>query len=185
MDNKSKDDLFVISAPSAGGKTTIIKGLLQAFKGSLHKVITCTTREKREDEVDGVDYKFISEEKFFELKEKKAFIEHSLVYGKHYGVLKSDLYMSGKKIICLDSKGVNNFKKLQIKAVYIFIVPPSLEVLKTRLVDRGSETSESIDIRLREAKMEMDQTNLFDYVVENDKLEDAIEMCRKIITGEI
>jgi guanylate kinase len=185
MDNRSKDCLFVISAPSAAGKTTIIKELIKYFKGSLHKVLTCTTRNKRKDEIDKVDYRFISQNEFKQLQQKSAFVEYSLVYGNSYGVLKSDLNISGRRIICLDSKGVENFKKLQIDAVYILIKPPSLEKLKERLVSRGSESFETINIRLKDARAEMDQIELYDYVVINDKLEDAIDMCRKIITGEI
>jgi len=177
--------LFVISAPSAGGKTTIINKLIEELGERLNKVVTCTTRLKREGEVDGVDYRFLSAKDFDAYLKDDAFMEHAQVYGNRYGVLKADLVGSSNKIVSLDSKGVENFKRIGVKATYILITPPTLAVLEQRLKSRGSETNEEIAIRLAEAKRELELSDAFDSVVINDRLEEAIEQCKKIITGEI
>ena len=184
MDDLINRKIFVISAPSAGGKTTIIKRLISLLSESLSRVITCTTREKRDGEVHGVDYKFMSVDEYQKLLGAGDFAENAEVYGNYYGVLKEDLFSEGHKIISLDSKGVENFKKSGIKAKYILVTPPSLEVLKQRLIKRGSETEEQVEIRLAEAKKEMDQAKDFDYVVVNGELDKAIDDCKKIIMGE-
>ena len=185
MNNSSDHQLFVISAPSAGGKTTIIERLTKQLGGALKRVITCTTRAPREGEKEGVHYKFLSREKFEKLLSEGAFIEHAQVYGNWYGVLKADIEAKGRKIISLDSKGVENFQKMKVKASYILIVPPSIEELRRRLEARASESKEEMDLRLAEAKKEMEQADEFDHVVVNDKLDKAIEHCKNIIMGEL
>ena len=102
MNNESNTKLFIVSAPSAGGKTTIIKNLISSLNGLLTRVVTCTTRNKRPEEIDGSDYRFLSEQEFLKLIEKKVFLEHSIVYGNYYGVLKSDLSGPGNKVLSLD-----------------------------------------------------------------------------------
>jgi guanylate kinase len=185
MDELINRKIFVISAPSAGGKTTIIKRLISLLDGSLSRVITCTTREKRDGEIDGIHYKFMSVGVYKKLLGAGKFAENAEVYGNFYGVLKEDLFSEGHKIISLDSKGVYNFKRCGVKAKYILVTPPSLEVLRQRLAKRGSETEEEMDLRLAEAKKEMEQSKDFDFVVVNDELEKAIDDCKKIIMGEI
>ena len=177
------DGLFVISAPSATGKTTIIQRLIKEFDGSLVKVITCTTRKKRSDEQDGIDYRFLSKERFQKFVTEGMFIEHSSVYSNLYGVLKADISKPGKKIISLDSSGVVNFKRLGVVAKYILIMPPSLEELKKRIQSRGSESEKEVNSRMEEAKKEMQEKELFDYVVVNDNLDLAIDTCKDIIIG--
>ncbi|MCH9811420.1 guanylate kinase [bacterium] len=177
--------LFVVSAPSAGGKTTIINKLIELLHGKLRKVVTCTTRNKRAGEMEGVDYYFLSEEEYSQHLENGAFIESASVYGNSYGVFKKELETPGHKIISLDSKGVENFKKMGVKATYILIAPPSLEVLKERLHGRGSESREEVAARLKEAERELSQKDLFDKIVINDCLEDAINALKNNIIGEI
>ncbi|MCH9620643.1 MAG: Guanylate kinase [Chlamydiia bacterium] len=177
--------IFVISAPSAGGKTTIINRLIDLFGGSLKKVITCTTRAIRDGEKDGVDYRFLSVDEFDNCLKKKAFFEHAKVYGNMYGVLKEDLFAEGHRVISLDSKGVENFKKKGVEAKYILVIPPSLEVLEARIKMRASENEADMKIRLAEAKKDMEQSKAYDFVVVNDKLDKAIEDCEKIMMGEI
>lgn len=185
MFDNSKDKLFVISAPSAAGKTTIINRLISRLDGSLHRVITCTTRKMRDGEKQNRDYNFLSLEEYQKLLKEGAFIEHACVYGNYYGVLYEDLQKAGHKIISVDNKGIENFKKKKVKASYILITPPSLEVLKERLLKRDTETSNDINLRLAEAKNELKQASLYDHVIVNDNLEDAIAALQTIITGEI
>ena len=185
MFDDTKDKLFVISAPSAGGKTTIIMRLISLLDGSLHRIITCTTRKMREGEVQGVDYKFLSKDEFSNLLKEDAFIEYATVYGNEYGVLREDVWCAGNKIISVDSKGVENFKKRKVAAVYILIAPPSLEVLQERLLKRGTETASDLQVRMDEAKKELESEHLFDHVIINDNLEDAVDACKTIIIGEI
>ncbi len=180
-----QDKLFVISAPSAGGKTTIVNRLVSLLNGELTRVITCTTRPKREGEVQGVDYNFITKDEYDIYLKNGLFAENAVVYGNFYGVLKSDLEKRGIKVISLDSKGVKNFKKQGIKATYVLIIPPSLEILKERLLKRASERPEDVQVRLFEAKNEMDAAEDFDYVVINDDLDKAVTECKKIINGEM
>ncbi|MCH9617662.1 MAG: Guanylate kinase [Chlamydiia bacterium] len=185
MFNNSKDRLFVISAPSAAGKTTIINRLISLLGGSLHRVITCTTRKPRDGEVHNVDYNFLSPESYNKLLKEGAFIEHASVYGNHYGVLHADLNKPGLKVISVDSKGIENFKTLGVKASYILIMPPSLEVLKQRLLKRDTESPEDIELRMAEAKKELEQSSLYDHIIINDNLEEAIDALQTIITGDI
>jgi guanylate kinase len=184
MFNNSKDRLFVISAPSAAGKTTIINKLISLLDGSLHRVITCTTRKPREGEVHNVDYNFLSIDRYKKLLKEGAFIEHATVYGNHYGVLHTDIDKAGLKIISVDSKGIENFKKAEVKASYILIMPPSLKVLKQRLLKRDTESSEDIDLRMAEAEKELEQASLYDHIIINDNLEVAIDAIKTIITGD-
>lgn len=183
MGKLSNDKLYVISAPSAGGKTTIVQRLVSLIDG-LSRVVTCTTRKKRDGEVHGVDYRFLSKLEFRELLLRGAFFEHAEVYGNMYGVLKSDLIAPGKKIISLDSKGVKKFKQSNVEATYILFIPPSIEVLKKRLLSRNSEEPKDIEIRLAEAEKEIEQAMHFDHVIINDDLEKAIVESKNIIIGE-
>ncbi len=183
MGKLSNDKLYVISAPSAGGKTTIVQRLVSLIDG-LSRVVTCTTRKKRDGEVHGVDYRFLSKLEFRELLLRGAFFEHAEVYGNMYGVLKSDLIAPGKKIISLDSKGVKKFKESNVEATYILFIPPSIEVLKKRLLSRNSEEPKDIEIRLAEAEKEIEQAMHFDHVIINDDLEKAIVESKNIIIGE-
>ena len=183
MGKTSNDKLYVVSAPSAGGKTTIVQRLVSLIHG-LSRVITCTTRKKRDGEVHGVDYRFLSKIEFRELLLQGAFFEHAEVYGNIYGVLKSDLVAPGIKIISLDSKGVKKFKDSKVEATYILFIPPSIEVLKKRLLSRNSEEPKDIEIRLAEAEKEIEQAIHFDHVIINDNLDKAIAECEKIIIGD-
>lgn len=181
MKKNTTDKLIVLSAPSATGKTTIIERLIKEFDGSLVKVVTCTTRTKREGESQGIDYRFLTKPEFKKYIQDGLFIEYSQVYNYLYGVLRRDIEAQGTKIISLDSKGVANFRKLGVVADYILIKPPSMEELKRRLEARGSENSEQMKNRLDEAEKELQSQHLFDHVVINDDLEKAVEECIQII----
>ncbi len=179
-----KGKLFVFSAPSGAGKTTIVRRTLKNFPELVFS-ISATTRNRREKEIDGKDYFFIAEEDFKSKVEKNEFVEWEQFYGYHYGTLKSfvdDTLASGNDLVLeVDVKGALNIKKCYPEAIMIFIKPPSLEVLKKRLVDRQTETEEDLKKRFARMEMELQHENYFDYVVVNDELERAVEEVKNII----
>lgn len=183
MSKKSK--LIVISAPSGTGKTSVIKEILKQFSDKLTFSISATTRKKRSNETNGVEYYFLTEEEFKKKIENDEFIEWEVIYGDYYGTLKSEVqraFNEGKHILFeLDVKGSLKLKKLYPEAILIFIVPPSIEELEKRLKKRNTETQDSLQKRIERAKMELEQAKYFDYKVENYDLQQAIKETSKII----
>lgn len=186
-----KKGVFIFSAPSGSGKTTILKPILERMKDKFSFSISATTRPAREGEKDGVDYYFITPEKMREHIEKGDFIEWEEVYqGKYYGTYKSELdriWNQGKFVIFdIDVKGGVNIKKiLQQQACSIFIMPPSIEELEKRLRNRNTESEETLKERLSRAKMEISLSENFDYVVCNDDLNTAIARVEEIIAQQM
>lgn len=186
-----KKGVFIFSAPSGSGKTTILKPILERMKDKFSFSISATTRPAREGEKDGVDYYFITPEKMREHIEKGDFIEWEEVYkGKYYGTFKSELdriWNQGKFVIFdIDVKGGVNIKKiLQQQACSIFIMPPSIEELEKRLRNRNTESEETLKERLSRAKMEISLSENFDYVVCNDDLNTAIARVEEIIAQQM
>ncbi len=180
-----KPKLIVISAPSGTGKTSVIKEILKQFSDKLTFSISATTRKKRSNETNGVEYYFLTVEEFKKKIENDEFIEWEEIYGDYYGTLKSEVqraFNEGKHILFeLDVKGSLKLKKLYPESILIFIVPPSIEELEKRLKKRNTETQESLQKRIDRAKMELEQARYFDYKVENYDLNQAIEGTRKII----
>lgn len=173
-----KGKLIIFSAPSGAGKSTIVRYLMSMEK-SLHFSISATSRQPRKGEIDGREYHFIAPEKFKELIEKKAFIEWEEVYpGQFYGTLHSELEkiweQGGHAIFDIDVMGGLNLKKeFGNRACALFIEPPSMEVLESRLRNRGSDDEASLRLRLEKAAYEMQYASQFDHVVVNDRLEEA------------
>lgn len=186
MDNKGK--LFVFSAPSGSGKTTIVREILKNFENLIFSV-SATTRKKRENEVDGKDYFFIDEKEFKRKIDNNEFIEWERFYDYYYGTLKSfvdDKIQKGVSVLLeVDVKGALNIKKKYPASILIFIAPPNKEVLKQRLINRKTETKEDLEKRIRRAEMELQFQEKFDYVVVNSELEDAVESVKDIIIKEI
>ena len=186
-----KKGVFIFSAPSGSGKTTILKPILERMKDKFSFSISATTRPAREGEKDGVDYYFITPEKMREHIEKGDFIEWEEVYpGKYYGTYKAELdriWNQGKFVIFdIDVKGGVNIKKiLQQQACSIFIMPPSIEELEKRLRNRNTESEETLKERLSRAKMEISLSENFDYVVCNDDLNTAIARVEEIIAQQM
>lgn len=180
-----KPKLIVISAPSGTGKTSVIKEILKQFSDKLTFSISATTRKKRSNETNGVEYYFLTVEEFKKKIENDEFIEWEEIYGDYYGTLKSEVqraFNEGKHILFeLDVKGSLKLKKLYPEAILIFIVPPSIEELENRLKKRNTETQESLQKRIDRAKMELEQAKYFDYKVENYDLQQAINETSKII----
>lgn len=183
----SKGLLFVLSGPSGVGKNTVLDELFKNFNGVSYSV-SATTRERREGEVEGENYFFISEEKFKEIKEEDGFIESALVHGHHYGTPKKFVDQkleTGEDIILeIDTQGAKQVREKYPEAVYIFLLPPSLEELENRLDKRGSESDKSKNVRLSNARQELKEVHNYDYEVINDSLADAVREIKKIIIKE-
>ncbi len=186
MKINNKGIIFVISAPSGAGKTTICEHLLKNLN-NLKMSISHTTRKPRTGEKNGVNYYFINKAKFKEMIEKGDFIEWAEVYGNLYGTSKkmiNDLLNSGNDILLdIDIQGAKNIKKIYKKSVLIFILPPSIEELKRRLQNRNEEP-EIIQKRLNKVADEINEYKFYDYLVINDDFEEALKKVMCIIQSE-
>ena len=183
------NNFIIISAPSGSGKTTICK-YLQKLDSSINFSVSCTTRQKRANEVEGKDYFFITNEEFEKKINDAKFIEWEQIHGNfYYGTLKSTLEKAineDKRILLeLDVKGATSVKKLYPnKSLSIFIEPPSIEVLKLRLEKRGTDNDERIIKRLERLESELSYKSNFDYHVINDDLDQAVNEIMSIIKNE-
>ena len=172
--------LLIFAAPSGSGKSTIINYLLQNEDLNLHFSVSATTRSPRPGEVDGEHYHFITDEAFRAHIEAGDFIEYEEVYsGYRYGTLKSkveDQLRKGENVVFdVDVKGGLSIKeRFGERALAVFVMPPSIDVLRQRLLNRGTETPESVEKRLQRAGYEISFSKEFDYVLVNDDLETAI-----------
>ena len=184
---KKKGILFIISAPSGSGKTTLISKLVDSI-GGMSRSISMTTRSPRAGERDGVDYIFIEKEEFLKRKKKNEFLEYAKVFDQNYGTPKKyikHLISKGQDVILnIDVQGAMKIKRLKMRAVFIFILPPSIEMLKARLTTRSTDSKKIIRERLRFAKKEMSYLSKYDYAVVNNKIEGALENLRSIIIAE-
>ena len=183
--------VFIFSAPSGSGKTTILQPILEKLKDKFGFSISATTRPAREGEKDEVDYYFITPEKMREHIANGDFLEWEEVYpGKYYGTYKAELdriWNQGKYVIFdIDVKGGVNIKNiLKNQACSIFIMPPSIEELERRLRNRNTESEETLKERLLRAEMEISLSENFDFVVCNDDLDEAIAKVEEIITQQM
>jgi len=179
--------LIIFSAPSGAGKTTIVKHILEKFSDQLQFSISACTRAMRPNEVNGKDYHFISTEEFKRKIQKDEFAEWEEVYqGQFYGTLKSELeriWKSGKHVIFdLDVRGGLNLKMKYGRQSYaIFVMPPSVEELEQRLLQRKTETADSLAKRVSKAKEELIVADQFDKVVVNVDLEKAYAEAEKLV----
>jgi len=181
-------NIIVISAPSGAGKTTLCNEL-QRRKPHIKFSVSCTTRPKRKHEVDGVNYHFLSDQEFTEKVQNNEFVEYENVHGYYYGTLRNTLEDAlAKQEMVLFDVDVNG--AMAIKRNYsdntctIFILPPSLDDLKKRLIQRGSETEERIDKRLERTAQEMEYKDKFDACIINDDLAIAAEELNELITKQ-
>jgi guanylate kinase len=181
--------MIVISGPSGVGKDSVVKALMQR-NTSYHFVVTTTSRERRENEVDGVDYFFVTKEHFEDLIARNEMIEYALVYDQYKGAAKQqvrDAWASGKDVIIrVDVQGADTYRKLFPEAMLVFLLPTSEEELIFRLRDRGTETEESIALRMATTRKELEYLPIFDYIVFNPAgcLEEAVDKLEAIITAE-
>lgn len=178
--------LIIFSAPSGAGKTTIVRHLLTKFP-ELEFSISATTREARGDEVDGKAYYFISKEEFLHQIAKKQFVEFEEVYsGTFYGTLRTEIeriWQQGKTVIFdIDVEGGLHLKrKYEDQALAIFVQPPSLEVLKQRLVGRGTDSEEKLQERFAKAEKELNYAPKFDIILKNYDLQTACAEAEDLI----
>lgn len=184
MENEKK--IIVISGPSGVGKTTMYKQLLQEYQKDLSFSISATTREKRDEEVNGRDYHFLSKEEFERLITEDEFVEWEKVHSNYYGTLKSEVYRiweEGKHcLLDIDVKGGLGLQKIfGQKAFLIFVSPPSVQALEQRLRSRGANDEDSLRQRLHNATKEMEQKHFYDYVLQNEDIDQAILSLKKII----
>ncbi len=187
LSNKLKGLLIVISAPSGTGKTTLTHMLLKEFP-DMEFSVSYTTRKPRPGEVNGKDYFFVNRETFERMIEEGDFLEWAQVYGNLYGTSKSQVLKAlneGKDILLdIDTQGALQVKKNFPEAVLIFILPPSFKELERRLRSRGTDDEETIEKRLKIARVEVERAPLYDYIVVNDVLEKAYEKLRSIVIAE-
>ena len=177
--------LFVISSPSGGGKTSLINKLFEDSRSAnFEKSISHTSRQKRQGDLEGKDYYFISEKDFKDKIEKEEYVEYATVFGNFYGTSKEEIktkYNNSNLVLELDWQGAYAVKELFDDARLIFLVPPSLNDLKQRLIKRNLDSSESIENRLSQAKKEISKSAIYDYLVLNDDFDKALEDLSQIL----
>lgn len=180
--------LIVISGPSGAGKGTICKRIIDEMD-NIKLSISMTSRDKRGAEVDGVDYYFVSKEEFEKRIENNEFLEYAIVHNnKYYGTPKSKMEENLKEgisvILEIDIQGALKVKELVKNAIFIFIMPPSMKILKERLINRNTETEDKILERFKTAYKEINEYKKYNYVVVNDNIEEAVEKVKSIILSE-
>lgn len=182
-----KGILFILSGPSGVGKGTVRKSLFEQST-DLRYSISMTTRNPREGEVDGVDYFFKSREEFESLIEQGQLIEHAEYVGNYYGTPRQyveETLNQGKDVFLeIEVQGALKVRENFPQGVFIFLIPPSLEELKDRIVNRGTETEEKVKNRLLAAKEEIDMMDAYDYVVVNDEIDHAVQKVQSIVSSE-
>lgn len=184
---KNKKGLFIVlSGPSGVGKGTICKELIEYFNGWFS--VSVTTRDKRDGEIDGKDYFFVTKEKFEQKIKDNDFLEYATYNNNYYGTLKSKINEKIDNNIDvfaeIEVKGARNIKNIYKDSVLIYILPPSLKELEDRLRNRNTEDEETIKNRMNITKEELKQIDIYDYAIVNDDLEKAKEMVKHIIESE-
>jgi guanylate kinase len=183
-------NLFIVAAPSGAGKSTLIKEILRksSTKQSMQLSVSHTTRKPRKGEQNGVEYYFVDHAEFENMIKQDAFYEHAEVFGNYYGTSKaaiSDKLQLGVDVFLdIDWQGARQVKKQNPDVISIFVLPPSVEALQSRLVGRGQDSEEVIAKRMAAAQSEISHANEFDYVIVNDDLEQAHKEFEAIISAQ-
>lgn len=180
--------LVVLTGPSGTGKDSLLAALRQMPDRPYAFAVNATTRPPRPGEREGVDYHFVSKEKFATMVKDGELLEHATVYGQEKGVLRDQvrkLLESGRDVLLrTDIQGARYIKKLVPGAVTIFIAPPSMEELERRMTERGGDSEEQVRIRLQTARQEMDSAPEFDHTVVNDDIEEALAQIEEVVERE-
>ncbi|MBO5912617.1 MAG: guanylate kinase [Clostridia bacterium] len=183
----NKGSLIIISGPSGSGKDTVLKKLFEKMP-EIEFSISSVSRPMREGEIQGEKYNFITPEQFEQMIVDDALLEYNVYCGNYYGTPKAPvercIASGGEIILEVDVNGAANVRKNCPDNFSVFIAPPSFEVLRNRLVNRGTETSDVIEKRLNQAKNELDRAKEYDYIVVNDNLDEAVEELKYIILSE-
>jgi guanylate kinase len=178
---------LILSSPSGGGKTTIARRLL-GERTDVGYSVSCTTRAPRQGEVNGRDYYFLSPEEFAAARDRGDFAEWAEVHGRMYGTLRAEVQRvlaAGKHVVMdIDVQGARLFADAFPDAVLVFVVPPSAEVLIERLAARRSETREQLVVRMRNAVEELRAVDQYEYVIVNDRLDDAVCRVGAVVDAE-
>jgi guanylate kinase len=187
MPNKGRGLLFIVSAPSGAGKTTLVERLVEQTP-HLRMSRSYTSRPAREGEVDGVDYNFVSRERFEAMVVAGEFLEWADVFGNLYGTSAGDterlLETGVDLVLVIDVQGARKVRRRGIETTAIFVMPPSLDVLERRLRGRSKDSEEAIQRRLRVARQEVAAFAEYDFVVINDELTATVERLRSIVVAE-
>ena len=186
----NKGELFIISAPSGAGKSSLIQEIIRrgfASDSLIELSVSATTRSPRSNDIEGKDYFFISQEKFLTFEEEDAFIESATVHGNKYGTLKDYVDSKSSKginlILDIDVQGFYQIKEKNIPNTSIFIVPPSIKDLKVRLENRNEDAPEAIDQRLKNAIEELNSASDYDFRVLNDNFDRAADEIYHLIVN--
>jgi len=178
--------IFVFSAPSGTGKSTIADALMERFDRLAYS-ISHTSRLPRGTEQDGIDYHFVTDSTFREMIERNAFLEWAQVHGHLYGTafdaVKAQMSAGSDILMDVDVQGGRNVKKQFPESILIFLLPPSLEILEKRLIARGTDDSEVIENRMLQASQEIKNCSWYDYIIINDDLENAVFEAQSIIVS--
>jgi guanylate kinase len=184
---RGSGELFVVSAPSGAGKTTLCRAVCASVERLLYSV-SYTTRTPRPGEVNGRDYSFVSEAAFDEMAARGEFLEHARVYSYRYGTsrewIQTRLGEGLDVIMDVDIQGAEQLRKSQVAAHYIFVLPPSWGILRDRLISRGKDSPQDMETRLRWARGEMDGWRVSDFVILNDDLGDATRDLEAVIRAQ-
>jgi guanylate kinase len=187
MEDKKRGLLFIVSAPSGTGKTTLCRAMLRVFP-DLRFSISYTTRPMRPGDQNGRDYHFVSVAEFQEMIEQGDFAEWAEIYGHRYGT--SEMFLNQAReggydvILDIDGQGAWQLREKNVPGVFIFLLPPSIGELRRRLANRKTEGQKALAERLRKARMEMAEAEWYDYWILNDDLEKAKERLKGIILAE-
>lgn len=187
MSSKGRGLLFIVSAPSGAGKTTLVERLVEQMP-HLKMSRSYTSRAMREGETDGVDYNFVTRERFEAMRAVGEFLEWADVFGNLYGTCASDterILDSGcDLVLVIDVQGARKVRRRGIETTAVFVMPPSLEVLEKRLRGRSKDSETAIQRRLEVARQEVAAYAEYDYVVVNDELPSAVDRLRSIVVAE-
>ena len=186
--NSLRGVVLVISSPSGAGKTTICKKILEEVNG-INLSVSVTTRKKRKDEVEGVDYFFKNDEEFLLMIKNDEFIENAKVFGNYYGTLKEEVLKKIKNgvdvLVDIDWQGTRQIQKhIPEDIVKIFILPPSIKELECRLRNRASENEEDFLKRMLEARKEISHFDEYDFIVINENINEAVSLVKSILYSE-